>query len=98
MDYEKIFKYRNMEMIGGIDDLPDSTTPHDSKTPFEILKTKMVDVTPEKNEGVLKRVLTPGFGLPIPLGSHVRSKFLNDIFRKVNKSILFKFIIMRILK
>lgn len=52
-----------MEVIGGVDDMTDSTTPTDSKTPFEILKSKMIDITPEKNEGVYKRVLTPGFGM-----------------------------------
>lgn len=72
IDYEKIFKYRNMEVIGGVDDLVDNTSPTDSKTPFEILKSKMIDITAEKNGGVYKRILTPGFGLPLPIGSHVR--------------------------
>ena len=83
-----------MDVIGGIDDIVDNSTPTDSKTPFEVLKSKMIDITPEKNGGVHKRVLTPGFGtfcwclnhnhliffcvylflgLPIPVGSHVRS-------------------------
>jgi hypothetical protein len=61
-----------MEMIGGADDMNDDTTPHDSQTPFDILKSKMIDITEEKNEGVFKRILTPGFGQPIPAGSHVR--------------------------
>ena len=41
----------------------DNTTPTDSKTPFEVLKSKMIDITAEQNGGIFKRVLTPGFGL-----------------------------------
>jgi hypothetical protein len=52
-----------MDVIGGVDDMVDNTTPTDSKTPFEVLKSKMIDITAEQNGGIFKRVLTPGFGL-----------------------------------
>lgn len=50
-----------------------------SKTPFEILKMKMVDISPNKDEGVLKRTIIPGSGLVIPDGSRVRSRFNNNL-------------------
>lgn len=44
-------------------------------TPFEMLKKKMVDISPEAGTGmVFKRVLEPGCGLLIPVGSRVRGK------------------------
>ncbi len=32
-----------MDVIGDVDDMVDNTTPTDSKTPFEVLKSKMID-------------------------------------------------------
>jgi FK506-binding protein 6 len=71
IDYEKIFRYRNLDMIVG-----DSTNPDDesnsNKTPFEILRTKMYDISPDKDQGVLKRIINPGCGIVIPNGSRAR--------------------------
>lgn len=44
------------------------------KTPFEILRSKMTSILPNDEEGVVKRVLSSGAGLIIPVGSRVRSK------------------------
>ena len=44
------------------------------KTPFEILRMKMFDVSPHKDGGVLKRKLVPGTGPTLTNGSRVRSK------------------------
>ena len=44
-----------------------------SKTPFEVIKLKMFDITPNKDGGVLKRKLIPGSGILIPNGARVRS-------------------------
>lgn len=60
-----------MEVIGGFDD-ENTNGPTDSKTPFEVLKSKMIDITKEQNGGVFKRILAPGYGQIIPLGSYVR--------------------------
>jgi len=77
IDYEKIFMYRNMDMIGGENDNPDdSATGQDegeaSKTPFETLRLKMTDITTDQDNGVMKRVLENGSGLVITRGSRVR--------------------------
>jgi hypothetical protein len=61
-------------MLCGEDDQIDPTNSADSKTPFEVLRLKMEDISPNKDGGVLKRILTPGFGGPIEKGSHVRGK------------------------
>lgn len=47
------------------------------KTPFDILKLKMDDVTPNKDGGVLKRTLETGHGKTVPNGSRVRGLLLN---------------------
>jgi FKBP-type peptidyl-prolyl cis-trans isomerase len=76
INYEKLYKYRNMSMVGiNDDDNDDDNNDNDNeetKMPFEILMEKMVDITPEKDGGVMKRILSPGVGLPIPNGSRVR--------------------------
>jgi FKBP-type peptidyl-prolyl cis-trans isomerase len=91
IDYEKIFRYRNTEMIGEMrdddDDDDDQTDLNNNNnnnddnnnendtsamTPFEVLRTKMSDITAEKNGGVLKRRLVPGVGALILPGSRVR--------------------------
>lgn len=69
IDYEKIFRYRKQEMIVGDPDNPDDES---NKTPFEILKSKMYDISPDKDQGVLKRIINPGCGIVIPNGSRVR--------------------------
>lgn len=81
IDYEKIFRYRNMDMVDG-GDLDDNNNEENdenkpAKTPFEILKVKMDDISPNNDQGVMKRTITPGTGLVIPNGSRVRSKGLN---------------------
>jgi len=68
LEYEKIFHLRNMDMIGCSDDIDET----DSKTPFQVLMQKMVDISPNKNGGVMKRVLTPGMGQLVPMGAQVR--------------------------
>ena len=40
--------------------MADNSAPTDSKTPFEVLKSEMIDITAEKNGGVLKRILRRG--------------------------------------
>ncbi len=74
IDYEKIFKYRNTDVLlgHGEDENDDRPESDDGKTPFEILRLKMEDISPIKDGGVLKRVLIPGSGLVIPKGSRVR--------------------------
>ena len=87
IDYEHIFRYRNSAMLGLDDEQPlDSNNNQEaadssSKTPFEILKMKMFDITPEKNGGVLKRKLVPGEGPAITNGARVRSNHIcNKVF------------------
>ena len=84
IDYEKIFRFRNIDMIGQNDqdeevkaDSNNNQEPSGnvSKTPFEALKVKMFDVTPEQNGGVVKRKIMPGEGSHITKGARVRSKF-----------------------
>ena len=83
IDYEKIFRYRNIDMIGGGDVITDANnndseehepSENSGKTPFEILRMKMFDVSPFKDGGVLKRKLVPGTGPTLTNGSRVRSK------------------------
>ena len=73
-----------MDVIGGIDDIVDNSTPTDSKTPFEVLKSKMIDIKPEKNGGVHKRVLTPGFGTFCWCSNHNHSVLLFLSFLNMN--------------
>ncbi len=87
IDYEKIFMHRNMDMVGmgpncRIDDEDeddaavdegDKSKSKSSLTPFEILRTKMIDISPDNDNGVVKRVLENGVGIVIPNGSRVRS-------------------------
>ncbi|CAF0907657.1 unnamed protein product [Brachionus calyciflorus] len=67
IDYKKIYSLKNPELI--MDEEDENGI---SKTPFEILRSKMEDISPFKNKMVMKRMLIPGSGLPIPLGSRVR--------------------------
>lgn len=79
---ETIFKNRKFNMLDvGADDANepsangegnDKPSETEAKTPFESLREKMVDVSDLKDGGVLKRIITPGGGIPIPLGSRVR--------------------------
>lgn len=53
------------------------------KTPFELLREKMHDVSDAKDGGVMKRVLIQGTGIIAPLGARVRIHYnayfeLND--------------------
>lgn len=79
IDYEKIFKHRNMDMVYGTEEGVEENEDEDeakrpADTPFEMLKKKMNDITPAPDTGmVFKRVLEPGCGLQIPVGSRVRS-------------------------
>jgi len=79
IDYEKIFRHRNIDMISGDNELDDAETENGEddgkrilKTPFEILRSKMTNVLPDGEEGVVKRILSSGAGLIIPNGSRVR--------------------------
>jgi hypothetical protein len=47
----------------------------EAKTPFEVLRLKMTDITENKDKGVLKRVIETGIGPVITPGSRVRGKF-----------------------
>lgn len=91
IDYENIFKYRNQDMVMPQSD--DSENEEDSEkkqkldkqsmTPFEVIRLKMVDISPEKDGGVMKRQLESGTGILIPNGSRVRIHYnayfeLND--------------------
>lgn len=81
IDYEKIFKYRNMDMVncGDGDDDPNDCNENKEKsanTPFEILRSKMSCITPEYENGVVKRILENGSGLVVPNGSRVRGESL----------------------
>jgi hypothetical protein len=67
-------------MLCGEDDKADPTSSAESKMPFEILKLKMEDISPSKDEGVIKRVLTPGYGPLIQAGAHVKGIKTNNIF------------------
>lgn len=81
IDYEKIYRYRNSDMIPGNDeDDEEDEDGGDIKLPFEKMRLKMYDVTTEKNRGVLKRILTPGVGLPVPNGALVRSESSISIY------------------
>lgn len=88
IDYELLFKHRNMDMIGGendeeVNNVNNGDTENKDnnnndeinksvKTPFEILRLKMNNISPHKDDGVLKRTLLQGTGLPVPKGSRVR--------------------------
>lgn len=81
IDYEKIFKHRNMDMIftgnENEEDNDDENNENNegkkcASTPFEILRSRMVNVMPNGQEGVIKRVIESGSGLVIPIGSRVR--------------------------
>ena len=68
-------------MIGGGDILTDNNNTEENessenlnKTPFEMLKLKMFDISPDKDGGVLKRKLITGTGPTLTNGSRVRSK------------------------
>jgi hypothetical protein len=103
IDYAKLLQYRNFEMLCGEDDKADPTSSTESKTPFEILKLKMQDVSPAKDEGVIKRVLIPGYGALIQNGSHVKGKVSHFpawtvCCRNNRKSFFSKFTIMLTLK
>lgn len=70
-------------MISGDNELDDAETENGEddgkrilKTPFEILRSKMTNVLPDGEEGVVKRILSSGAGLIIPNGSRVRSKMI----------------------
>ena len=83
IDYEKIFKHRNMDMVNCGGDNEDGDGEEDVNnggkqkqnfcTPFERLTEKMVCITPDDENGVVKRVLENGTGVVIPNGSRVRS-------------------------
>ena len=79
IDYEKIFRNRNMDVIDVDDDEEEEENlnkqkPSSGLTPFEKLRTKMTDISPNQDSGVLKRVIQNGTGLIVPIGSRVRSE------------------------
>ena len=85
IDYEKVFKHRNMDMVNcgedddevevGKDGLNESGDNGKTlTTPFERLKEKK-SITPDDVNWVVKRVLENGSGLIIPNGSRVRGEF-----------------------
>ena len=59
------------------------------KTPFDILKLKMDDVTPNKDGGVLKRTLETGHGKIVPNGSRVRGFIKLIIYNSIFNCILY---------
>lgn len=78
IDYKKVYNLKNPELVMDQEDEAGCT-----KTPFEVLRSKMVDISPLNDQGVMKRMLIPGSGLPIPPGSRVRVHYnayfeLND--------------------
>lgn len=79
IDYAGRFKYKNQEMVMGEADNENEEDSSDTKTPFEILRLKMSDISPDKDKKVLKRVIETGIGAVIPIGSRVRS--INSHFR-----------------
>jgi FKBP-type peptidyl-prolyl cis-trans isomerase len=81
VDYQKIFKHRRYDMLFGEEDTNDQVAndeegdkaeKRDTKTPFETLREKMEDITPNKDGGVVKRILTPGYGVKVPVAARVR--------------------------
>ena len=79
VDYETLFKHRNTDVLlpsdeeETVDESGEPRTKSEStKMPFEILRDKMVDISPLKDGSVMKRVLIPGAGLLIPTASRVR--------------------------
>ena len=83
IDYETIYKHRNLDMLMTEQDTDNEDSNENEpskqvfKTPFDILKLKMDDVTPNKDGGVLKRTLETGHGKTVPNGSRVRGSLLN---------------------
>ncbi len=79
VDYKKLFHLRNLDVIhggeettGDGDEENGKTKPDSNKTPFEMLRSRMEDISSNKDGGVYKRVLTPGSGLVVPHASRVR--------------------------
>ena len=77
IDYEKVFKYRNADMLNcGEEEEEEGDEGQGDEarylcTPFDRLREKMDSVIAEG--GVMKRVLESGTGSVIPIGSRVRS-------------------------
>jgi FKBP-type peptidyl-prolyl cis-trans isomerase len=94
LDYKHLFNHRNSDVLyggeetaaaeeGGEENDAGKTKSDSSQTPFEMLRARMEDITPEKDGGVFKRVIIPGSGLVIPKESRVRLHYnayfeLND--------------------
>ncbi len=86
IDYEKVFKYRNVDMLNCGEEEADEAAGDETRdeaerknlcTPFERLREKMEPVTADG--GVVKRVLEAGAGVVIPAGSRVRSRTSRSI-------------------
>ena len=63
-----------------------------SMTPFEAIKLKMTDISPDKDCGVMKRQLVSGTGILIPNGSRVRSIQNFFCFKSIYKGKVILFI------
>lgn len=69
-----LYEHRKEELVM-VDDTDENNNEDGStKTPFEVLRDKMVKVSKDDNDddGVMKRVLVPGAGPVAPLGARVR--------------------------
>ena len=84
-DFKQLFQHRNTDVLIGQeeeeeeegeepenDESENSDKKTSAQTPFEILRSKMVDISPYKDGGVMKRVLIPGSGLVCPPFARVR--------------------------
>lgn len=82
--FRQAYEYRKQELvIGDENDENNNETDEAGKTPFEVLREKMSDVSDAQDGGVVKRVLIPGSGAVAPIGSRVRIHYnayfeLND--------------------
>lgn len=80
----KSYDYRKEELvIGDENDENNNENDNSSKTPFEILREKMTDVSDAQDGGVVKRMLIPGAGAVPSRGARVRIHYnayfeLND--------------------
>lgn len=88
--FRESYEHRKQELVfgGGDDDGDDNDennneTENSAKTPFEVLRDKMIDVSDAKDGGVMKRIILPGSGVVAANGSRVRIHYnayfeLND--------------------
>lgn len=73
IDYAQLYQFRNMDMVTGEDDGMDATGEY--LMPFDILRSKMTDISPKKDGGIMKRVMIAGIGPLIRKGDLVRINY-----------------------